>query len=88
MEFVYDAAKSDSNTIKHGMALAEAALFEWDDAVLWNDERNDYGEVRRCAIGYIGNRLHYLVYVLRDNVCRIISLRKPNSREVKRYAKA
>ena len=88
MDIVYDALKNESNTIKHGIGLAEAAVFDWDDALLWNDERIDYGEVRQCAIGYIGNRLYCLVYVLRDDVCRIISLRKANSREVKRYAQA
>jgi uncharacterized DUF497 family protein len=86
MDIVYDAAKSEANACKHGIALAEAALFEWDDALFWDDERHDYGELRQCAIGYIGDRLYVLVYVLRDNVCRIISLRKANSREVKRYA--
>ncbi len=88
MDIVYDAKKNDANAAKHGISLAEAALFEWDDALLWIDERNDYGEVRRCAIGYIGTRLYYLVYVRRDDLRRIISLRKANSREVTRYAQA
>jgi len=88
MDIVYDALKNESNTIKHGIGLAEPEVFDWDDALVWNDERIDYGEVRQCAIGYIGNRLYYLVYVLRDDVCRIISLRKANSRGVTRYAQA
>lgn len=88
MDIVYDAAKSESNTVKHGISLAEATRFEWDDALVWNDERKSYGEVRLCALGYIDLRLYYIVYVLRDNTRRIISLRKANSREVKRYAQA
>jgi len=40
------------------------------------------------AIAYIGDRLHYVVYVDRAEVRRIISLRKANLREVKRYAEA
>ena len=39
-----------------------------------------------CAIGYIHDRLYYVAYVNRDEACRIISLRKANLREVKRYA--
>ncbi|MFB9290725.1 hypothetical protein ACFFTM_20515 [Pseudoduganella plicata] len=39
-----------------------------------------------CAIAYIGDRLHYVVYVDREEVRCIISLRKANLREVKRYA--
>lgn len=41
-----------------------------------------------CAIAYIEDRLYYVVYVDRDNARRIISLRKANLREVKRYAEA
>ena len=47
-----------------------------------------YSEVRMCAIAYIGNRLHYVVYVDRDGARRVISLRKANLREIKRYAEA
>lgn len=88
MDIVYDVAKSDSNAAKHGISLAEATRFEWDDALVWIDERKNYGEARLCAIGYIDLRLYYIVYVMRDDVRRIISLRKANSREVKRYAQA
>jgi uncharacterized DUF497 family protein len=88
MDIVYDGKKNDANAAKHEISLAEAALFEWDDALYWIDERNDYGEVRECAIGYIDTGLYYLVYVRRDDVRRIISLRKANSREVTRYAQA
>jgi len=41
-----------------------------------------------CAIAYIGMRLFYVVYVDRAGVRRIISLRKANTRKVKRYAEA
>jgi uncharacterized DUF497 family protein len=47
-----------------------------------------YSELRMCAIAYIGNRLHYVVYVDRDSARRVISLRKANLREMKRYAEA
>lgn len=84
----YDQTKNLINAEKHGVPLTTAAEFEWDEALVWSDERNDYGEARQCAIGYIGNRLFYVVYVDRDNVRRVMSLRKANSREVKRYAEA
>lgn len=51
IDIAYDAAKSESNTIKHGISLDEATQFEWDDALVWNDERKSYGEVRLCALG-------------------------------------
>lgn len=88
MDIAYDPAKDASNANKHGVSLGTAADFEWDEALTWVDERQAYGEIRMCAIGYISNRLFYMAYVDRDDVRRIISLRKANSREVKRYAEA
>ena len=50
--------------------------------------REDYGEQRYRAFGFIGNRLYCVVYVDRNEVRRIISLRKANAREVNEYVKA
>jgi uncharacterized DUF497 family protein len=38
------------------------------------------------ALGYIGDRLFYVVFVSRGEGRRIISLLKENQREVRRYA--
>lgn len=86
MDISFDPAKDQSNRQKHGIPLAAAAGFEWDDALVWTDDRRDYGEARMCAIGYIGDRLHVVVYVDRPDSRRIISLRKANLREAKQYA--
>jgi uncharacterized DUF497 family protein len=40
------------------------------------------------AMGEIEGRLHVLVYTKRGQTLRIISLRRANKREVKRYEKA
>lgn len=37
------------------------------------------------ATGFIGTRLHIVVFCIRNNAIRIISLRKANSREVRAY---
>ena len=42
-------------------------------------------ETRYFALGYINKRLYALVYTLRVNIIRVISLRKFNKREVKKY---
>lgn len=54
--------------------------------MVWTDARRDYGEPRECGIGYIGLRLFFVVFVDRGGERRVISLRKANLREVKRYA--
>ena len=71
----------------YGVSLADAKAFEWEKTVVWPDYRKDYGEDRMIGIGYIGERLFNVVFVDRDGIRRIISLRKANLREVKRYAK-
>ena len=90
MNVTFDPAKDAANMAKHGVSLTEAAGFEWGTAVVWPDTRRDYGEARMVALGYIGLRIMALVFVDRPpeqpTVRRIISLRKANSREVKRYA--
>jgi uncharacterized protein len=86
MHITFDLAKDQSNTSKHGVSLGAAADFEWDDALVWADERKEYGEARMCAIGYIEDRLYVVVYVDRADGRRIISLRKANLREVRQYA--
>ena len=90
MNVTFDPAKDAANLAKHGVSLTEAAGFEWGTAVIWPDTRRDYGEARMVALGYIGLRIMALVFVDRPpeqpTERRIISLRKANSREVKRYA--
>ena len=90
MKVTFDPAKDAANMAKHGVSLTEAAGFEWGTAVVWPDTRRDYGEAHMVALGYIGLRIMALVFVDRPpeqpTERRIISLRKANSREVKRYA--
>lgn len=49
------------------------------------DTRFSYGEDRYQLIGRIEERLFVLVYTPRHDAIRIISARKANAREVKRY---
>ena len=90
MNVTFDSAKDAINLAKHGFSLLDAVGFEWDTAVVWPDKRRDYGESRMVALGYIGLRIMSVVFVDRPpeqpTERRIISLRKANTREVKRYA--
>ena len=90
MNVTFDPAKDAANLAKHGFSLVDAVGFEWHTAVVWPDKRRDYGEFRMVALGYIGLRIMSIVFVDRPpeqpTERRIISLRKANTREVKRYA--
>jgi uncharacterized DUF497 family protein len=66
--------------------MADAEGFEWETAVVREDTRRQYAEQRFEATGYIGQRLHVMIYCLRSDTVLVISLRKANYREEKRYA--
>lgn len=88
MQITFDPKKDVVNRHKHGVSLAEAAAIEWDTALLSVDRRFDDDEVREIAIAYIGLRLHVVVFVERNEVLRIISLRRATKREIQHYAEA
>jgi len=82
----WDEDKRTGNLAKHGVDFATIVAFEWDTALTAEDDRRDYGERRLVSVGFIGERLHVLVWTDRDEAPRLISLRKANAREVKWYA--
>ena len=81
MKLIFDNAKDAANLSKHGLSLSDAEKLEWEDALIWQDTRRDYGETRMIALGAIGERLYCVVYVDREEVRRITSLRKANNKE-------
>jgi len=89
MEFRWDRQKSIVNLQKHGLAFDLAALLFRVPLAEEPDCRHDYGERRMRAYGKINGRLIVCVYTDRPMSGRavrwIISLRKANKREVRRY---
>ena len=88
MRFDFDPTKDRLNTEKHGLSLALAASLDWANALLWMDVRRDYGENRVLALAPQTGILYYVAFVDRGEVRRVISLRRANRREVKRYVQA
>ena len=86
MRFEFDPAKNERNIQERGISFALSAEFDWTTALVLRSDRA--GEVRYMAMGEIEGRLHVLVYTKRGQTLRIISLRRANKREVKRYEKA
>ena len=68
-----------------GIPFDLASAFEWDSALIAQDLRKDYGERRFLALGLIEGRLYMLVFTPRKDKVHVISLRKANAREVRRY---
>lgn len=85
VKYAFDPAKDRINLAKHGVSLALAEWLFAGPHVTIADDRFDYGEVRQVAFGAIRGRLFVCVFVDRGAERRVISLRKANTREVKRY---
>lgn len=81
--FEWDEDKAAKNLRKHKVAFAAVEDFEWDVAVYRIDHED--GEERLVATSFIGNKLHVLVYVERGDRIRVISLRRAEKKEVRRY---
>jgi uncharacterized DUF497 family protein len=85
MIITYDHNKNRRNIAERGLSFDLAAQFDFTTALFETDERREYKEVRVRALGKIGDRLHVLVFTETFSGIRVISLRKANNREVKRY---
>ena len=83
MPYEWDEAKRRGNIGKHGIDFTAIRLFRWSTARREREFR--HGEERLFALGYIGDRLHAVAYTRRGRNIRIISLRKANLREARRY---
>jgi uncharacterized DUF497 family protein len=59
--YVWGEAKYASNLKKPGVDFATVEHFDLDSAVVFRDDRREYGEERFAAIGLIKGRLHVLV---------------------------
>lgn len=85
MDISYDPVKNEKNIAERGISFKQVAEFDWSSALIVEDTRKNYGESRFQALGLIGKRLHVLVFTPRAGQVHVISLRKANRREVKRY---
>lgn len=83
--FTWDEGKRAANLAKHGVDFIAAENFDFGSALVVVDRREDYRELREIALGFIGMRLHVMVFTRRGDGLRIISLRKANKREERYY---
>jgi uncharacterized protein len=87
MNIVFDAKKSAANDRERGLPFDRAREFDFHTAIRARDMRYEYGEERWVAIGFIEERLHVICYRWVSDGMRVISLRKANARERRKYEK-
>jgi uncharacterized DUF497 family protein len=86
MLFEWDDRKAVQNFAKHGVPFEYAVRVFLDPHRLSSeDTRQDYGEDRWLALGKIEGRLFAVAYTPRGAVIRLISARKANEREQRKY---
>ncbi|QLA18132.1 BrnT family toxin [Desulfolutivibrio sulfoxidireducens] len=86
MLYEWDEAKRQANISKHGVDFVEAMAVLEDMPTLLVDDRFDYRESRCIAIGEAKGRILVVAFTMRGDVFRIISVRKANARERRKYA--
>jgi uncharacterized DUF497 family protein len=85
MKIEFDPGKSAKNARDRGLPFDRVAEFEWETAAYEQDLRFPYPEARFVAVGCIGLRLHVVCFTPVAGGIRVISFRKANAREVRRY---
>jgi uncharacterized DUF497 family protein len=89
MRYGWDENKRRQNLLRHGVDFAAVHRFDWRLATAAVDAREDYGELREVAKGFIGAVLHVLVFTSREDAAGeliwVISLRKATRKEHRDY---
>jgi uncharacterized DUF497 family protein len=83
--YEWDEAKRRANLRKHGVDFALIWRFDWQAALVEKDDRRDYGEDRFRAIGPAGAGLYVVAYTHRGRAMRVISMRRANARDERKY---
>lgn len=86
MQFEWDEAKNLENIRKHEIDFADIPAMFDGEMLIELDDRFDYGEDRWFGIGFLGFGIAVVVWTeRRKNIIRIISARRANRHEQKRF---
>jgi uncharacterized DUF497 family protein len=88
MSSTFDPVKDAANRKKHGVSLTEGDGVLNDPLALTIEDSLSQGEQRFISIGTNAfGQLRVVVYVLRDEDARIISVRRAEPKEIRAYEK-
>ena len=84
--FEWDERKAHFNLVKHGLSFFSGAqAFDDPDRVEWDVSRALDSESRWKVVGRVEGVLIVVVFTMRGGPCRIISVRRVNTPEERRY---
>jgi uncharacterized DUF497 family protein len=81
MRIAFDPVKNARNIAERGLPFQLVADLEWQTAIVWEDDRREYGERRMRVLAFLGARLHAVVVIYRGDSTHVISFRKANRKE-------
>lgn len=85
MKFEWDDAKRQSNLRKHHLDFYDAAEIFSGATFTFRDERFEYGEDRYITLGLLKGTVVVVAHTERDDIIRVISMRKATKNEQKLY---
>jgi uncharacterized protein len=85
MAFEWDEDNRKAHLVKHGVDFRDVTRMFDGPTVETVDDRTNYGETRFNALGEIEGRVYAVAYTWRHANRRIISARKANAREQRKY---
>jgi uncharacterized DUF497 family protein len=88
VRITFDPAKNARNITERGLDFALVADLEWETATSTEDTRKDYGERRLRVFAKLKGRLHVAIVTYRQDAVHVISFRKANPKEIRRYDEA
>jgi len=87
MEFEWDEAKRRANLVKHGVDFADMEEFDWKTAMFKPVAERGHGEGRFVAVSEFRGFVHTVIFTLRGNRVRLISVRRAKRKERRSYEK-
>ena len=85
MDFEWDDVKARQNLRKHNVAFDDAVKVFLDPAILDLKDEDVYDEDRLIAIGFAEDQLLFVIYTMRGDTCRMISVRRAEPHEKRWY---
>ena len=83
----WDESKRTRNVRVHGLDFVGCESVFDGPVIAWEDDREAYGEQRINLLGWLGGVVVHMTYTERGDEPHIISLRKAEKHEIRRYAK-
>jgi uncharacterized protein len=81
----WDENKRSLNIKKHNLDFVGCEAVFDNQAYVYEDSSEAYSEQRLCLVGWLVDQVVHMTYTEREDDFHVISLRKAEKHEIKRY---